>query len=420
MNIMISEIIKKNKNIFSNFSYLAILEIFSLVAPFLTYPYLVATLGKELYGWVITAQITASYAIILIDFGFRRISAKYVAASRHDYFKLSRVVSTVVIMRIVLWFVILFLYVGVILLIPSYRSQWLLFLLSYGLTLSSALLPDFYFQGIEQMKYITIINVSTRLIFIILTFFVIKNPSQYIYVPVLWSIGNLLGGLYSLYVVFGKHKVKIIKPTIQDYKYHLKETTPIFLSDVMLNIKDKFSYNIMGGLLGMADVVIYDLGTKIVNLLGKPTWILSSVIFPSMSKKPNVKKTKQIMLLLFVISLILVTFTYIFLPQIVSFFIHSRIDLMPLKIYLLVPIFTGLSYYIPSCVFVVFGRNRYVLHSTIFSTISYAIILIVMWLNGWLNSVMNFIVLTVITYFVETLFRLYLSFRIFQDQNPTI
>ena len=139
-----------------------------------------------------------------------------------------------------------------------------------------------------------------------------------------------------------------------------------------------------------------------------------------MSKKPNVKKTKQIMLLLFVISLILVTFTYIFLPQIVSFFIHSRIDLMPLKIYLLVPIFTGLSYYIPSCVFVVFGRNRYVLHSTIFSTISYAIILIVMWLNGWLNSVMNFIVLTVITYFVETLFRLYLSFRIFQDQNPTI
>lgn len=411
------KIINNHKKIFSNFSYLAILEIFGLVAPLITYPYLVKVLGQELYGWVITAQITASYATILIDFGFRRVSAKYVANSKDNQPELNKVVSTVVIMRIILWIVAFFLYASIIFLIPSYREQSLLFVLSYGLTISSALLPDFYFQGIEQMKYITIINLLTRIVFIGATFVVISAPSQYIFVPVLWSIGYLLGGIYSLYVVFGKHKVQLVRPSLQDYKFHLKETTPIFLSDVMLNLKDKFNYNIMGGLLGMSNVVVYDIGTKIVNLLVKPTWILSTVVFPSMSKKPDVNKTKRILLFLLLSSIFLVGIAYIFLPEIIKFFIHEEIDLSPLRVYLLVPIFTGLSFYIPSGVFVVFGRNRYVLYSTIFSTISYAILLAIMWLNGLLNTVMNFIILTVASYFVETIFRLFLSSKIFRTYS---
>lgn len=410
-------IIKNNKRVFSNFSYLAILEIFGLIAPLITYPYLVEVLGQELYGWVITAQITASYATILIDFGFRRISAKYVAASKDNNLELSRVVSTVVIMRLVLWVITFFIYTAIIFLIPSYRNEWILFIFSYGLTLTSALLPDFYFQGIEQMKYITIINVAARLIFIAATFIIITSPAQYIYVPLLWSIGYLLGGVYSLYVVFGKHRLKIICPTFSDYKFHLKETTPVFLSDIMLNVKDKLSYNLMGGILSMSDVVIYDIGTKITNLLSKPTSIFCNAVFPSMSRNPKINTTKKIIQSLFIVSILIVGIVYCFLPQIVKLFIHEDIDLIPLRLYLLVPIFTGLSFYIPSGVFVVFGKNKYVLYSTIFSTISYAGLLTVMWLSGWLNSVMNFILLTVTSYFVEMIFRLYLSNKIFRDHD---
>lgn len=411
----ITKTLHNNKKIFSNFSYLAILEVFILLAPLITYPYLVRVLGMELYGWVITAQITASYASILIDFGFRRISAKYVASSRENKSELSKVVSTVVTLRVLLWIITFLIYMGIIISIPSYREKWLLFLLSYGLTIASAFFPDFYFQGIEQMKYITIVNIFTRLIFICATFIVITEPSQYMMVPALWSIGYALGCAYSLYIVFRKHGVHYLMPSLQDYKYHLKETTPIFLSDVMLNLKDKFNYNIMGGMLGMSDVVIYDIGTKIVTILTKPTAIFSTVIFPKMSRNPNVRTTKRVMLGLFLISLLLVGITYLFLPYIIKFFINEEIDLLPIEVYLLVPIFTGISFYIPSSIFVAFGRNKYVLYSTIFSTCSYILLLSTMWLLGYLNSVLSFIILTVFSYFIETNFRLFLSFRIFKD-----
>lgn len=410
-------IFKNNKRIFSNFSYLAILELFVIIAPLITYPYLIRILGTELYGWIITAQVTATYATIIIDFGFRRVSAKHVAANRDNLVRLSHVVSTVVILRLILWGVTLMLYLGLILLIPSYRQQWLLFLFSYGLTFGSALLPDFYFQGIENMKYITIINVATRLFFVCMTFFVIKEPSQYVLVPALWSVGYLFGGIYSLYIVFKQHGLTFERPNISEYKFHLKETTPIFLSDLMLNIKDKLNYNLMGSFLGMSDVVIYDIGTKIINLLSKPTTIFCSVIFPKMSRNPNVYATKRIMLTLFIISVILVSIIYIFLPYIVKFFINEEVDLLPLRVCLLVPIFTGLSFYIPSAVFVVFGRNRYVLYSTIVSTISYSVLLAIMLIGGWLNSVMNFILITVLSYIIETIYRLFLSVKIFREYD---
>lgn len=406
-------LINQNKTILSNFSYLALLEIFVLIAPLITYPYLVKVLGLDLYGWVVTGQITASYASILIDFGFRRVSAKHIATVRENIFLLSKVVSSVIVLRAVLWVIAFILYMTIIWIIPTYKERWLLFLFSYGMTFSSMLLPDFYFQGIEQMKYISFVNITTRAIFIAATFFIITTPNDYVFVPLLWSLGYIIGGAYSLYIVFGRHKIHFIFPNISDIKFHLAETAPIFFSDLMINIKDKFNYSLLGAFLGMRDVAIYDIGSKIVSLLAKPTAIFCQVIFPRVSRRPNVATTKKIMGTLLILSIIIVAIVYLFLPQIVSFFIHEKIDLLPLRLFLIVPILTGLSFYIPSAVFVAFGYNKYVLYSTIFSSVCYAVMLAIMWSLGLLTSITSFVILTVLSYFVETLFRLYLSHNIF-------
>ena len=57
---------KSHKVLIENFSYLAFLQVFLLLYPLITYPYLVDVLGKEIYGIVLTAQMLASYASLLI------------------------------------------------------------------------------------------------------------------------------------------------------------------------------------------------------------------------------------------------------------------------------------------------------------------------------------------------------------------
>lgn len=161
----LKDVFLNNRKILSNFSYLTILEIFLLIAPIITFPYLVRILGKELYGWVITAQVTASYCTILIEFGFKRISARHIANQNGDKNKMSITVSSIIILRFILWIISFIIYLVVIEVVESYRHQSILFIFSFLTTLSSVLFLDFYFQGIEDMKYITIVNVLVRGIF---------------------------------------------------------------------------------------------------------------------------------------------------------------------------------------------------------------------------------------------------------------
>lgn len=411
-----TEIVKKNKTILSNFSYLTILELFVLVAPLITYPYLVRVLGRELYGWVITAQITASYFSVLIDFGFKRISARHIANNCNDMEALSSVVSTVLWLRFALWIISFIVYFALLFVIPSYHNHFLLFAYSFIMTLNSLLFLDFYFQGIENMKYITYINIIVRSIFIGATFILIKKPTDYVNVPLIWGIGYVIGGVTTLWIVFHNHNLKFIRPNLRTLKYHVKESTPIFISDVMLTVKDKLNYNIMGAMIGMSDIVIYDVGSKISGLLQKPFQIICTVLFPRFSRNPDINRAKKTMILLFGISLIAVVVANIFLPWIVQLLIDTDINLSAVRLYTLAPIILSISGFIAINVFIAFGNNRYIISSTVITTIGYVLLLVLMYFTGILNSVMSFVFLTICAYTIEMIYRVFICRRIFNKK----
>lgn len=407
------ETMRNQKKVLSNFSYLTILEIFILLAPLITYPYLVRVLGKELYGWIITAQITASYCTILIDFGFKRISARHIANNCNDKIKVGEIISSILILRLFLCILSFIIYFVVILIIPIYRQQLPLFMFSFLTTLSSVVFLDFYFQGIEEMKYITIINIIVRSIFIFATFLFITSKHDYIYVPLLWGIGYIVGGATSLWVVFVKNKISFYFPTLKLLKAHLKEGAIIFFSDAMLTIKDKLNYNLMGGMIGMSDVVIYDVGSKICGILQKPASILCTVFFPKMAKNPSILQAKKGMLLLFLVSLILVIITNIFLPFIVKLFIGQDCDLGAIRLYSIAPIFLSVSVFISINIFFVFKLEKYVFNSTLITTIGYVVLLAAMYFGGLLNSVYSFVLLTLAAYIIEFIYRFCICRNIF-------
>ena len=73
------EKLMRNKTVLVNFSYLSILQIFTIVFPLLTYPYLLRVVGLELYGVLVFAQTIISYVSLVINFGFNMSGARNVA-----------------------------------------------------------------------------------------------------------------------------------------------------------------------------------------------------------------------------------------------------------------------------------------------------------------------------------------------------
>ncbi len=398
--------------LFQNFVYISILQLFLLLAPLITYPYLVRILGADLYGYVITAQVLASYFSIIVDFGSNSVCTKHVSVNRENHDKLSEIVSSVLYVRMFLWFICFVLYLFLVYLIPSYRVHFWLFVFSYGLTLNEVLFPQYFFQGIEKMKYSTLVNIVIKTAFILLVFIVVDQPDDYLCVPLLYTIGYCLGGVVALYMIFGQMKIKLVTPRISVMKFYIKDSSAILATDLICTIKDKFNYFLIGSFVGMNNVVVYDIGSKINTLIYKPTEVVRTVLLPYFAKTKSVNKFKKALFFTVGCSIIIVAVVNVFLPYIVGVFIHTTIDLLPIRIFTLAPIMLSASIMIANNVMIAWGYNKYVLYSIIVTTTVYIILLVFFYLTKQLGSLYSFIIIALISYLTELLYRLYAFVKI--------
>jgi PST family polysaccharide transporter len=312
-NLLIS-----NKSIVANFSYLSAFQLFNILLPLVIYPYLIRVLGTETYGVVIFSQAIIMYFSMLINFGFNISATKDVAEYRKNPKKLNEIVSTVFIIKAFLWIFSFIILVGLILFIPSLQKHWLLFIFSFGITFNELLFPQWFFQGIEKMKYITIINITSKILFTFLIFLYVKNEQDYLLVPLFQSMGAFIGGVIAIYVVLVKEKISIGLQKITIVKYYFLESLPLFISAASVQIYVNANKILVGAFLGMTEVAYYDLGEKVLRLIKTPVGMLGQAAFPSLAIQKSVKKINNVMKVGIFITSVLIILVFIFSDLIVT------------------------------------------------------------------------------------------------------
>jgi O-antigen/teichoic acid export membrane protein len=154
-----------------------------------------------------------------------------------------------------------------------------------------------------------------------------------------------------------------------------------------------------------------------MNILVKPSSIIGTVLFPRLSKERNTKLFIKTAKLVFSLTLLLSIVSYLFLPIISRFFIPGNLDLLPIKIFLIVPVFLATSSFVASNFIIAFGYNKHMFYSIVVTTIMYIITFLLFYFFGMLNSVLCFVVIGLISYFSEFVYRLYISYRIIRKQK---
>ena len=306
----IKEKVARNKTVLANFSYLSILQVFTILFPLLTYPYLLRVIGLELYGVIVFAQSIIIYISLVINFGFNMSSAKDVAIHKEDKEKLSRIVSTTYISKFILWVICGVGYLVVITTFDFFREYYWVYFLSYLLTFNELLLPTWFFQGIEKMKYITIVNVSSRLVFVAAIFLFVKEKSDYLYVPLLNGIGAVVAGLLALYIVFKKEGVQFRLSSIYGIREDYKRSFPLFVSSISTQIYLNVNKLVVGSCLGMSEVAIYDIGEKVLHLMKLPIQMVAQATFPKISREKNIHYINRLIFL--IIGVVLVGYIIVF------------------------------------------------------------------------------------------------------------
>lgn len=383
----IKQSIRQYKNLIQNFSYLSILQIFNILIPFLTYPYLIRILGKETYGLVVYAQVIVSYLLILVSFGFDTYAVKEVSINRDNKGKLSEIFSSIFILKSMIFFLSLIILGTLLFFIPEAKGHHLLFWLSMWVCLNDVLFPTWFFQGMEKMKYITILTLISKSIFLAFIFILIKGPEDYLMVPLLYGVGAIISGTIASYIIFRKENLTLFIPKIETIYKYFHESIDFFISYVFAKIFVSSNKFIIGTFLGLTELAYYDLADKIIALFRMPMDIVRVSIYPIVAKTKNILIVKKTTILMSIYAVLAVIILNIFAPLIVR--LLGGTDMLPclniLRIYSIIIITSNLSNYYITVGLWSFGYIKVFRNMMIISSVLYLAIYLIFWLFNSIN-----------------------------------
>ncbi len=272
------------KRILDNIVSLFGLEGFSYILPLITFPYLTRILGPDKYGLIAFALAFIGYFQILTDYGFNLSATREVSIYRDDDEKISNIYSSVMVSKFLLMLLSLTIMTVVVFSFDKFRSDWLLYFFTFGLVLGNLLLPTWFFQGMEKMRYISILNILIGVIYTVAIFIFVRSPEDYLYVPLINSIGTIVIGFWSLGLVHRQFNVEFITPSMDDIKYQMKEGWHLFLSTLAISLYTTSNRFILGLFVSNTIVGYYSVAETIVRALQGLISPISQAIYPYFSK----------------------------------------------------------------------------------------------------------------------------------------
>ena len=287
--------IKKDKSkLLSNFMSLSSLQIVNMVLPLVTLPYLIRVLSPENFGLVMFAQAFSLYFMILVDYGFSFSATRSISLNRDNRDKITEIFS--VVMQIKIIFILISLIV-MLLIINNFDRFYInkeLYYLSFIYIIGQALFPVWYFQGHEDMKYVTYLNIIAKVIFTIFIFIFVQGPDDYLYVPLLNGSGFLVAAMLSLWIITKKYNENFKFYNYRVMLFYFKDSSDFFLSRVSVSIYTSSNAFLLGLFTNNLTVGYYSIAEKLYMALRSLYSPISTALYPYISKQKNIKLFKKI------------------------------------------------------------------------------------------------------------------------------
>lgn len=330
--------------------YLIALQGLNYVAPLLVLPYLMKVLEAEKFGYISFSLAVIQYLMLLVDFGFNFSTTKRVALAKNNKAELNVIFTSTLYAKIGLLAVSLAVLL-IIALIPKFavyrETMFIMFLMVIG----NAFTFVWLFQGLGQIRFISIFNMIAKLSILPLTFLFVKDAGDYLTAAFLQSAVSIFAMIISLAYI-AKHKwVKITEFIKKNIIYEIKDSYPIFLSSAATSLYSASFIIVLGYFCSAAEVGQYSAVVKVMKALSHLIFVpIAQVFYPKIvmcgaeNRPEAIKLTKRIFL--FVSAYMLCVFVAMFFlsPYAIDFLGESYKNTLPIfRIMAFVPIFIGMG-----------------------------------------------------------------------------
>lgn len=316
------------KNIFS----LSILQLFNYVYPLIFYPFITKALGPDKFGVISFVTAYIAYFIIIVDYGFNLTATQQITLNRDDKNKIEQIYNAVTNAKILLFFISFLIVLFSVFTITEFKNEKILCLIIFSGVFSNVMVPIWFFQGIEKMKMITILNIIPKVIVIPFVIFVIKTPTDYILFSIITSLAMISSGVASIILLKYKYSIKYKISSLSAIIEQLRYGFDIFLAGALTSFYTVTAVFALGFYAGKVDVGYYSLAEKIVKALGTIFVPVISAMYPFIIKislqdnKKSVYINNRVLIFSCVIMTLLSSLIYGYASEIIVFFAGQQFE----------------------------------------------------------------------------------------------
>lgn len=283
-----------NKKLLENIISLFTIKGLEYILAFITFPYLVRVLQVENFGAVVFVQGIIQYFVLFTDYGFNLLGPKEIA-QRDNKEERGKIFANIFGAKLILLGISTVLFIAILSVLQYMANvDIMLYIVIYLMVIGNVIFPIWFFQGIQQMRYITLVNIIGRFISVGCIFYFVKSPNDYILAGLLQAIVPLVAGICSWIILWKNYQEVFILPKIDGIRQVFIDAWEIFTSTIAINLYTASNIVFLGILTNNTVVGYFSGAQKIIQNINQLISPITQAIYPYVSKTASNSKNEAL------------------------------------------------------------------------------------------------------------------------------
>lgn len=272
-----------SKSIKSNYIFYLLNSVSQLLFPLITFPYASRIMMADGIGQVQFFNSIVSYISLFTCLGIPMYAIREIAKVRSDMKQMSTTTIEILLLHAMLT-VLGYVAVAIICMtVSDVQTDIPLFLILSATIFFTAIGCEWFYQGIEDFKYVAIRGLIVKIISIALLFLFVRTKEDILWYGAYTVFGVLGGNIFNFLRLRKYVDRKIVNIHNLHPLRHLKPAIHIFVFNVITSIYLQLNTVLLGFLKDVAAVGYFTAATKLMSITMSVSGSLGSVMMPRAS-----------------------------------------------------------------------------------------------------------------------------------------
>ncbi|MCR5350490.1 MAG: flippase [Acholeplasmatales bacterium] len=317
----LNENVTQKKSLAKNSIFMLVYNVLNVLVPLIFGIYVARVLSEKIIGEVTYAQNIAQYFVILAFLGIPTYGLREISKHFGNKEKINKTFTELFIINFISSVIFSIIYLGLILIVPSYRSHLTLYLITGSLIVFNILDITWLYEGLEEFGFISLRNLVFKLLSIVCLVLFVRDEDDYLIFAAI-HVG-CLGFNYLTNILFHRRYVRFDFKNL-NLKQHLKPIIFLVVVNLAIEIYTLVDITMLGIFDTKESVTFYSYASKTQKILIQIISTFTIVLVPRISLMYKQKKFEEFNKLLSNTLLLIITLS---LPMVVGIIFVSK-DLM--------------------------------------------------------------------------------------------